>query len=103
MRALRRLDAHLRSSRPSRRRLDRLATVLGNPFGMGRHTEGAGRRLTAGRAAVAGLSGASMDDVDLDARWPVSSATRPPSTPGRWLVERALVNQGFLDPRSDGR
>ncbi len=37
-------------------------------------------------------------------RWPASSATRPPSTPARWpSLERALMNQGFLDRGSDGQ
>ena len=37
-------------------------------------------------------------------RWPASSATRPRSTPRTLAeLERALVNQGFLDRGSDGQ
>jgi len=104
--ALSRLDGHLRSARPGED-WDSAAEFSGdNPFGMG-----AGTQALADIAELEQLaeqlsqsySGASMDDVDLDAL--ARQLGDQAATDARTLaeLERALMNQGFLDRGSDGK
>ena len=106
MQALSRLDSHLRAARPGED-WDGSAEFSGdNPLGMG---EGA-----AAMADIAELDqlaeqlaqsypGASMDDVDLDAL--ARQLGDQAAVDARTLaeLERALMNQGFLDRGSDGK
>ncbi|CKW13130.1 von Willebrand factor type A [Mycobacterium tuberculosis] len=87
MRALDRLDAHLQAARPGEDWTGSQQFSGDNPFGMG---EGPRRWPTlpswsswpsSCRRAIR----APAWTMSTWTRWPVSSATRPPSTPGRWL------------------
>ena len=106
MQALSRLDSHLRAARPGED-WDGSAEFSGdNPLGMGQ-----------GAAAMADIAeldelaeqlsqsypGASMDDVDLDAL--ARQLGDQAAVDARTLaeLERALMNQGFLDRGSDGK
>ena len=106
MQALSRLDSHLRAARPGED-WDGSAEFSGdNPLGMGQ-----------GAAAMADIAeldelaeqlsqsypGASMDDVDLDAL--ARQLGEAAGVDARTLaeLERALMNQGFLDRGSDGK
>lgn len=106
MEALSRLDGHLRAARPGED-WDSSAEFAGdNPLGMG-----AGAQALADIAELEQLaeqlsqsySGASMDDVDLDAL--ARQLGDHAATDARALaeLERALMNQGFLDRGSDGK
>ena len=106
MEALSRLDGHLRAARPGED-WDSSAEFAGdNPLGMG-----AGAQALADIAELEQLaeqlsqsySGASMDDVDLDAL--ARQLGDQAATDARALaeLERALMNQGFLDRGSDGK
>ncbi|HOB50758.1 MAG TPA: VWA domain-containing protein [Mycobacterium sp.] len=106
MESLSRLDARLRAARP-REDWDGSAEFSGdNPLGMG-----AGAQALADIAELEQLaeqlsqsySGASMDDVDLDAL--ARQLGDQAAVDARALadLERALMNQGFLDRGSDGR
>jgi uncharacterized protein with von Willebrand factor type A (vWA) domain len=106
MDALSRLDGHLRAARPGED-WDSSAEFAGdNPLGMG-----AGAQALADIAELEQLaeqlsqsySGASMDDVDLDAL--ARQLGDQAATDARALaeLERALMNQGFLDRGSDGK
>ena len=106
MQALSRLDSHLRAARPGED-WDGSAEFSGdNPLGMGQ-----------GAAAMADIAeldelaeqlsqsypGASMDDVDIDAL--ARQLGEAAGVDARTLaeLERALMNQGFLDRGSDGK
>ena len=106
MNALGRLDAHLRAARPGED-WDGSADFDGdNPLSMGQ-----GARALADIAELEQLAeqlsqsyaGASMDDVDLDAL--ARQLGDDAAVDARTLadLERALMNQGFLDRGSDGR
>lgn len=106
MQALSRLDSHLRAARPGED-WDGSAEFSGdNPLGMGQ-----GAQAMADIAELDQLAeqlsqsypGASMDDVDLDAlaRQLGDQATVDARTLAE--LERALMNQGFLDRGSDGK
>lgn len=106
MESLSRLDAHLRAARPGED-WDGSAEFSGsNPLGMG-----AGAQALADVAELEQLaeqlsqsySGASMDDVDLDAL--ARQLGDQAATDARALaeLERALMSQGFLDRGSDGK
>lgn len=106
MNALGRLDAHLRSARPGED-WDGSSEFSGdNPLGMGQ-----GAQALADIAELEQLAeqlsqsyaGASMDDVDLDAL--ARQLGEDAAVDARTLaeLERALMNQGFLDRGSDGR
>ncbi|MBU3750915.1 MAG: VWA domain-containing protein [Mycobacterium sp.] len=106
MQALSRLDSHLRAARPGED-WDSSAEFSGdNPLGMG-----AGAQAMADIAELEQLAeqlsqsypGATMDDVDLDAL--ARQLGDQAAIDARTLadLERALMNQGFLDRGSDGR
>ncbi|MDT5227438.1 MAG: hypothetical protein QOH94_1231, partial [Mycobacterium sp.] len=106
MQALDRLDAHLQSARPGED-WDGSSEFSGdNPLGMGE-----GAQALADIAELEQLAeqlsqsypGATMDDVDLDAlaRQLGDQAAIDAQTLAE--LERALVNQGFLDRGSDGQ
>ncbi len=106
MQALDRLDAHLQSARPGED-WDGSSEFTGdNPLGMGE-----GAQALSDIAELEQLAeqlsqsypGATMDDVDLDAlaRQLGDQAAIDAQTLAE--LERALVNQGFLDRSSDGQ
>ncbi len=106
MQALSRLDSHLRAARPGED-WDGSAEFSGeNPLGMG-----AGAQAMADIAELEQLAeqlsqsypGATMDDVDLDAL--ARQLGDQAAVDARTLaeLERALMNQGFLDRGSDGK
>jgi uncharacterized protein with von Willebrand factor type A (vWA) domain len=106
MNALDRLDSHLRAARPGED-WDGSAQFSGdNPMGMGQ-----GAQAMADIAELEQLAeqlsqsyaGASMDDVDLDAlaRQLGDQAALDARTLAE--LERALMNQGFLDRGADGK
>jgi uncharacterized protein with von Willebrand factor type A (vWA) domain len=106
MEALGRLDSHLRAARPGEDWNGSAKFSGDNPLGMGQ-----------GAAAMADIGeldqlaeqlsqsypGASMDDVDLDAL--ARQLGDQAAVDARTLaeLERALMNQGFLDRGSDGK
>ena len=106
MNALNRLDAHLQAARPGEDWNGSSEFTGDNPLGMGQ-----------GAAALADIaeleqlaeqlsqsySGASMDDVDLEAL--ARQLGDQAAVDARTLaeLERALMNQGFLDRGSDGK
>ena len=106
MNALNRLDAHLQSARPGEDWEGSQRFSGDNPMGMGE-----GAQAMADIAELEQLaeqlsqsySGASMDDVDLDmlARQLGEDAAVDARTLAE--LERALMNQGFLDRGSDGQ
>lgn len=106
MESLSRLDSHLRAARPGED-WDGSSEFSGeNPLGMG-----AGAQALADIAELEQLaeqlsqsySGATMDDVDLDAL--ARQLGDQAAVDARTLaeLERALMNQGFLDRGSDGK
>ena len=106
MNALNRLDAHLQSARPGEDWDGSQRFSGDNPMGMGE-----GAQAMADIAELEQLAeqlsqsyaGASMDDVDLDmlARQLGEDAAVDARTLSE--LERALMNQGFLDRGSDGQ
>ena len=106
MNALNRLDAHLQSARPGEDWDGSQRFSGDNPMGMGE-----GAQAMADIAELEQLaeqlsqsySGATMDDVDLDmlARQLGEDAAVDARTLSE--LERALMNQGFLDRGSDGQ
>ena len=106
MNALNRLDAHLQSARPGEDWEGSQRFSGDNPMGMGE-----GAQAMADIAELEQLaeqlsqsySGATMDDVDLDmlARQLGDDAAVDARTLAE--LERALMNQGFLDRGSDGQ
>src|ERR1700742_3974446 len=106
MQALDRLDSHLQAARPGED-WDGSSQFSGdNPLGMG---EGAaaladiGEREQPAEQLSQAYPGAPMDDVDLDAL--ARQLGDQAAIDARTLseLERALVNQGFLDRGSDGQ
>ena len=106
MQSLSRLDSHLRAARPGED-WDGSSEFSGeNPLGMGQ-----GAQAMADIAELEQLAeqlsqsyaGASMDDVDLDAL--ARQLGDQAAIDARTLadLERALMNQGFLDRGSDGK
>jgi uncharacterized protein with von Willebrand factor type A (vWA) domain len=106
MNALNRLDGHLQAARPGEDWTGSSRFSGDNPMGMGE-----GAQAMADIAELEQLSealsqsyaGATMDDVDLDmlARQLGEDAAVDAKTLAE--LERALVNQGFLDLGSDGQ
>jgi uncharacterized protein with von Willebrand factor type A (vWA) domain len=106
MQALDRLDAHLQAARPGEDWQGSEQFSGDNPLGMGE-----GAQALADIAELEQLAeqlsqsypGATMDDVDLDAL--ARQLGDEAAIDGRTLaeLERALVNQGFLDRSSDGQ
>ncbi len=106
MQALDRLDAHLQAARPGEDWQGSAQFSGDNPLGMGE-----GAQALADIAELEQLAeqlsqsypGATMDDVDLDAL--ARQLGDQAAVGARTLaeLERALVNQGFLDRSSDGQ
>ena len=106
MNALNRLDAHLQSARPGEDWEGSQRFSGDNPMGMGE-----GAQAMADIAELEQLaeqlsqsySGASMDDVDLDMLAPQLGDDAAVDARTLAELERALMNQGFLDRGSDGQ
>jgi uncharacterized protein with von Willebrand factor type A (vWA) domain len=106
MQALDRLDAHLQAARPGEDWTGSEQFSGDNPLGMGE-----GAQALSDIAELEQLAeqlsqsypGATMDDVDLDAL--ARQLGDQAAIDARTLaeLERALVNQGFLDRSSDGQ
>lgn len=106
MRALDRLDAHLQAARPGEDWTGSQQFSGDNPFGMGEGTQALADIAELEQLAEQlsqSYPGASMDDVDLDAL--ARQLGDQAAVGARTLaeLERALVNQGFLDRGSDGQ
>ncbi len=106
MESLSRLDSHLRAARPGED-WDSSAEFTGdNPLGMG-----PGAQAVADIAELEQLAeqlsqsypGATMDDVDLDALARQLGDQAAVDVRTLAELERALMNQGFLDRGSDGK
>jgi len=106
MQALNRLDSHLQAARPGEDWTGSEQFSGDNPMGMG---EGAQALADIGELEQLAdqlsqsYPGATMDDVDLDAL--ARQLGDQAAIDARTLaeLERALVNQGFLDRGSDGQ
>jgi uncharacterized protein with von Willebrand factor type A (vWA) domain len=106
MQALSRLDSHLQAARPGEDWDGSAEFSGGNPLSMGQ-----GAQAMADIAELEQLAeqlsqsypGATMDDVDLDAL--ARQLGDQAAVDARTLaeLERALMNQGFLDRGSDGK
>src|SRR5262245_17738758 len=106
MNALNRLDTHLQAARPGEDWTGSSRFSGANPMGMGEGTQALAdiRELEQLAEALSqSYAGATMDDVDLDmlARQLGEDAAVDAKTLAE--LERALVNQGFLDRGSDGQ
>jgi uncharacterized protein with von Willebrand factor type A (vWA) domain len=106
MNALNRLDAHLQAARPGEDWTGSQRFSGGNPMGMGEGTQALADIAELEQLADAlsqSYSGATMEDVDLDAL--ARQLGDKAAVDARTLaeLERALVNQGFLDRGSDGQ
>ncbi|BBX72243.1 VWA domain-containing protein [Mycobacterium shinjukuense] len=106
MQALNRLDAHLQAARPGEDWTGSEQFSGDNPFGMGEGTQALADIAELEQLAEQlsqSYPGASMDDVDLDAL--ARQLGDHAAIDARTLaeLERALVNQGFLDRGSDGQ
>lgn len=106
MQALDRLDAHLQAARPGEDWSGSEQFSGDNPLGMGEGTQALADIAELEQLAEQlsqSYPGATMDDVDLDAlaRQLGDQAAIDAGTLAE--LERALVNQGFLDRGSDGQ
>ena len=106
MQALNRLDAHLQAARPGEDWTGSEQFSGDNPFGMGEGTQALSDIAELEQLAdqlSQSYPGATMDDVDLDAL--ARQLGDEAAVDARTLaeLERALVNQGFLDRGSDGQ
>ncbi|KAA1251534.1 VWA domain-containing protein [Mycobacterium simiae] len=106
MRSLSRLDAHLQAARPGEDWTGSQEFSGDNPFGMGEGTQALADIAELEQLAEQlsqSYPGATMDDVDLDAL--ARQLGDRAAIDARTLaeLERALVNQGFLDRGSDGQ
>jgi uncharacterized protein with von Willebrand factor type A (vWA) domain len=106
MNALNRLDAHLQAARPGEDWTGSSRFSGDNPMGMGEGTQALADIAELEQLAEAlsqSYAGATMEDVDLDmlARQLGDDAAVDAKTLAE--LERALVNQGFLDRGSDGQ
>src|SRR5690349_20464742 len=104
--ALTRLDAHLQAARPGEDWTGSSKFSGDNPMGMGEGTQALADIAEWEQLAEAlsqSYSGASMDDVDLDmlARQLGDKASVDARTLAE--LERALMNQGFIDRGADGQ
>jgi len=105
MNQLNRLDAHLQSARPGEDWNGSQRFSGEDPLGMGEGAQALadiGELEQLAEQLSQGYAGASMDDVDLDmlARQLGDDAAIDARTLAE--LERALMNQGFLDRSSDG-
>jgi uncharacterized protein with von Willebrand factor type A (vWA) domain len=106
MQALDRLDAHLQAARPGEDWEGSAQFSGDNPLGMGEGAQALadiGELEQLAEQLSQSYPGATMDDVDLDAlaRQLGDQAAIDAQTLAE--LERALVNQGFLDRGSDGQ
>ena len=106
MESLSRLDAHLQAARPGEDWMGSEQFSGDNPFGMGEGTQALsdiGELEQLAEQLSQSYPGATMDDVDLDAL--ARQLGDEAAVDARTLaeLERALVNQGFLDRGSDGQ
>ncbi len=106
MQALNRLDAHLQAARPGEDWTGSSRFSGDDPLGMGEGTQALSDIAELEQLAEAlsqSYAGATMDDVDLDmlARQLGDDAAVDAQTLAE--LERALLNQGFLDRGSDGQ
>jgi uncharacterized protein with von Willebrand factor type A (vWA) domain len=106
MNALNRLDAHLQAARPGEDWTGSSRFSGDNPMGMGEGTQALADIAELEQLAEAlsqSYAGATMEDIDLDmlARQLWDDAAIDAKTLAE--LERALVNQGFLDRGSDGQ
>jgi uncharacterized protein with von Willebrand factor type A (vWA) domain len=106
MQSLNRLDAHLQAARPGEDWNGSQQFSGDNPFGMGEGTQALADIAELEQLAEQlsqSYPGATMDDVDLDAL--ARQLGDQAAIDARTLseLERALVNQGFLDRGSDGQ
>jgi len=104
--ALSRLDAHLQAARPGEDWTGSSRFSGDDPLGMGEGTQALADIAELEELAEAlsqSYAGATMDDVDLDmlARQLGDEAAVDARTLAE--LERALLNQGFLDRSADGR
>src|ERR1700723_3410555 len=106
MDSLSRLDAHLQAARPGEDWMGSEQFSGDNPFGMGEGTQALsdiGELEQLAEQLSQSYPGATMDDVGLDAL--ARQLGDQAAIDARTLaeLERALVNQGFLDRGSDGQ
>jgi uncharacterized protein with von Willebrand factor type A (vWA) domain len=106
MNALNRLDGHLQAARPGEDWTGSSRFSGDDPLGMGQGTQALADIAELEELAESlsqSYAGATMDDVDLDmlARQLGDDAAVDAKTLAE--LERALVNQGFLDRGSDGQ
>ncbi|APE18503.1 hypothetical protein BOH72_27745 [Mycobacterium sp. WY10] len=106
MNALNRLDSHLQAARPGEDWNGSSEFSGDNPLGMGEGAQAMADIAELDQLAEQlsqSYSGASMDDVDLDAL--ARQLGDQAAVDARTLaeLERALMNQGFLDRGSDGQ
>ena len=106
MNALSRLDGHLQAARPGEDWNGSSEFSGDNPLGMGQGAQALadiGELEQLAEQLSQSYSGASMDDVDLDAL--ARQLGDEAAVDARTLaeLERALMNQGFLDRGSDGQ
>ncbi|ORU98585.1 hypothetical protein AWB93_13965 [Mycobacterium bohemicum] len=106
MQSLNRLDAHLQAARPGEDWTGSEEFSGDNPFGMGEGTQALSDIAELEQLAdqlSQSYPGATMDDVDLDAL--ARQLGDQAAVDARTLaeLERALLNQGFLDRGSDGQ
>ena len=106
MNALNRLDSHLQAARPGEDWNGSSEFSGDNPLGMGEGAQAMADIAELDQLAEQlsqSYSGASMDDVDLDAL--ARQLGDQAAIDARTLaeLERALMNQGFLDRGSDGQ
>ena len=104
--ALGRLDAHLQAARPGEDWTGSSRFSGENPLGMGEGAQALadiGELEQLAEQLSQSYAGATMDDVDLDAL--ARQLGDQAAVDARTLaeLERALVNQGFLDRSSDGQ
>ena len=104
--ALGRLDAHLQGARPGEDWTGSSRFSGDDPLGMGEGTQALSDIAELEQLAEAlsqSYAGASMDDVDLDAL--ARQLGEQAAVDARTLaeLERALLNQGFLDRTPDGQ
>jgi len=106
MNALSRLDAHLQAARPGEDWTGSSEFSGDNPLGMGQGAQALadiGELEQLAEQLSQGYAGATMDDVDLDAL--ARQLGDEAAVDARTLaeLERALMNQGFLDRGADGQ
>jgi uncharacterized protein with von Willebrand factor type A (vWA) domain len=106
MNALNRLDSHLQAARPGEDWSGSSEFSGDNPLGMGAGAQALadiGELEQLAEQLSQSYAGATMDDVDLDAL--ARQLGDQAAVDARTLaeLERALMNQGFLDRGSDGK